>query len=120
MKKLFVTAALVFGILIAQVSQANAQDVYVGTYSSGYKVYLMTETIRIESRQYMDYSCRVKAIRGNDVIYVDYTFWEDRQRSVVEHYRDSSGNTGMFTLSDANGHPVPYNIDNYIGDHYYQ
>ena len=119
MKKILAMAVFALSILIFQMPQAAAQDIFVGTYSSGYNVYLMTETIRIQSRDYMDYTCRVKAIRGNDVIYVDYTFWEDRQRRIIEHYRDSSGNTGMFTISDANGHPVPYNIDNYVGDHYY-
>ncbi len=35
MKKILAMAALVFGILIAQFSQADAQDYYVGTYSYG-------------------------------------------------------------------------------------
>ena len=120
MKKFFAVAALVLGIFIAQISQAEAADVYVGTYSSGYKAYLMTETIRIERRDYMDYSCRVKAVNGGDVIYVDYSFWEDRQRRVIEHFKNSQGYSGMFTVADANGFYIEYNIDDYVSKNYYK
>ena len=120
MKKILAVAALVLGIFIAQISQAEAADVYVGTYSSGYKAYLMTETIRIERKDYMDYRCRVKAVNGSDVIYVDYSFWEDRQRRVIEHFKNSQGYSGMFTVADANGFYIEYNIDDYVSKNYYK
>lgn len=118
MQKFLAIAIFAVGIFAAQISTAQASDVYVGTYSSGYQVDLMTETVRLQSRDRMDYTCRVKAVRGGDVIYVDYTFWEDRQ-SPYEFYRDSSGNTGKFTFGSANGHPVPHAIDSYISEHFY-
>ena len=120
MKKVFAMAALVIGILILQTPQADAADLYVGEYNGGWKAYLMTETVRIQRRDYMDYSCRVKAIRGSDVVYIDYSFWEDRQRRVIEHFKNSQGHTGMFTVSDANGYYIEYKIDDYVAQNYYE
>ena len=120
MRKFFAMAALVIGILIAQVAQVSAQDLHVGEWTGGWKAYLMTETIRIERKDYMDYSCRVKAVRDNEVIYIDYSFWEDRQRRLIEHFKNSQGHTGMFTVSDPNGFYIEFNIDDYVSSHYYE
>ena len=120
MKKFLTMAVIVMSVFILQIPQVAAYDYFVGTYSSGYKAYLMTETIRLQSRDRMDYTCRVKALYGNDVIYVDYTFWEDRQRTIVEHFKNSQDYSGMFTITDPNGFYIEHKIDEYVGDHYYE
>ena len=113
-------AALALGLIVAQISAAEAYDHHVGEWNGGWKAYLMTETIRIERRDYMDYSCRVKAVRGSEVIYVDYSFWEDRQRRLIEHFKNSLGHSGMFAIADANGFYIEHNIDDYVSLHYYE
>lgn len=120
MKKFFAVAALVLGIFLVQVSQAEAYDHHVGEWNGGWKAYLMTETIRIKSREYMDYTCQVKAVRGSEVIYVNYNFWEDRSRRLIEHFTNDQGHSGMFTVSDANGFYIEFNIDDYVSRNYYE
>ena len=123
MKKFLLAAALIVGVVASQLvgmSQVEAADYHVGEWNDGWKAYLMTETIRIQRRDYMDYECRVKAVRGNDVIYVDYRFWEDRSRRLIEHFTNSQGHSGMFTVSDANGFYIEYNIDDYVSKNYYE
>lgn len=120
MKKFLTMTAFVLSAFILQMPQAAASDYYVGEYNGGWKAYLMTETISIERRDYMDYSCRVKAVRGNDIVYIDYSFWEDRQRRVIEHFKNSQGHTGAFTIADANGYYIEYKIDDYVASNYYE
>ena len=120
MKKFLAVALLAFAMIIGQAAQVEAYDYHVGEWNGGWKAYLMTETIRIERRDYMDYSCRVKAVRGSEVIYVDYSFWEDRQRRLIEHFKNSQGHTGMFAVADANGFYIEYNIDDYVSQNYYE
>ncbi len=117
MKKFFAVVALILGIFVAQV---EAADIHVGEWNGGWKAYLMTETIQIKSRDYMDYACRVKAVRGGDVIYVSYDFWEDRSRRLIEHFKNDQGHNGMFTVADANGFYIEYNIDDYVSKNYYE
>ena len=65
---MFLTAILIF----VGNNQAEAREVYVGNYSDGSAVYLLTETIRSNGRQgVQDYTCKVRA--GRD--YLFYHFW---------------------------------------------
>ncbi|MBO4401919.1 MAG: hypothetical protein J5809_08760 [Selenomonadaceae bacterium] len=71
MKKFFAMAALVFGIFVAQISQANAQDYYVGTYSDGTKGYFMSETWELVKGTRMSpkhMKCYVKVMEGNQIL----------------------------------------------------
>lgn len=73
MKKIFITMFLSFAIVFAVgQTQAEAREVYVGSYSDGTSVYLLTETVQRRSwaRAY-GYDCRVRAGRS----YLNYTFW---------------------------------------------
>ena len=123
MKKVLAMAALILGVVVSQfvaMPQAQAYDHHVGQWNDGWKAYLMTETISIERRDYMDYRCRVKAVRGSEVIYIDYRFWEDRSKRMIEHFTNSLGHSGMFTISDANGFYIEHNIDDYVSANYYE
>ena len=78
MKKIFATMLLAFALVIvgSQSNQAEAYEQYVGSYSDGTAVYILTETIernepgsRLRNTSY-SCTCTVKA--GND--YLDYWF----------------------------------------------
>ena len=67
-------------------NQAEAREVYVGSYSDGTAVYILTETIQKLGAPF-DCNCTVRA--GRD--YLDYRFfWEDD----VLYYRNSEGYHG--------------------------
>ena len=54
-------------------NRAEAQDIYMGTWRSGYDAYLMTETVNVISE--ISFNCTIKAVRGNSVMYIDYNFY---------------------------------------------
>ncbi len=54
-------------------NRAEAQDVYMGTWRSGYDAYLMTETVNVISE--ISFNCTIKAVRGSSVMYIDYNFY---------------------------------------------
>ncbi len=72
MKKIFITMFLAFAIVFVVGNSAEAREVYVGSYSDGTSVYLLTETVqkRLWAKA-RGYSCKVRA--GGS--YLDYTFW---------------------------------------------
>lgn len=99
----FLAAALMF--VGGQVTKAEAAEVYVGTYSDGTSVYLLTETVRYNGRQgVQDYSCRVRA--GYD--YLQYHFWYENSGW---KYSNNEGYSGY--VYDGSS-PVAANICNYI------
>ena len=99
MKK-FLSVLILSAILIFSVQEkVFAYDVYCGTFKDGYQAYLMTETIH---GQYEDFSCRVKAIKNNNVIYIDYYFYMENG---VQCFRNSQGFTGVF-VRGGNNKPV--------------
>ena len=60
----FVLVLLTALIIIGGNNQAEAREVYVGSYSDGTAVYLLTDSIRSNGRQgVQDYTCRVRAGR---------------------------------------------------------
>ena len=92
MKKILAMAALVFGILIAQFSQADAQDYYVGTYSDGTRGYFMSETY--EALHMGKYSadfmkCYVKVMDGNQILGYKPYFIKASAGWVYAHKQDA-------------------------------
>ena len=109
-KKFFVTMMLAVALVFIG-SQAEAREVYVGSYSDGTPVYVLTETIFTTSDEERGGSfgtsgggCRVRA--GRD--YLDYRFWTE---SDGVHYRNSEGYYGR--INDGSS-PVAKAIFNYI------
>ena len=85
MKKFFSVMLLAFAIIFVS-NQAEAREVYVGSYSDGTAVYVLTETIQRLGAPF-DCNCTVRA--GRD--YLDYSFfWEND----VLYYRNSEGYHG--------------------------
>ena len=95
-------------IFVGGNSQANAAEVYVGNYSDGTGVYLLTETIVIRSRNPYAFNCRVRA--GYD--YLDYYF---SPRNGSPHYRNNEGYSGYVFGGQS---PVAANIYRYVVNHY--
>ena len=78
----------------------NAYDSYLGEYHTGYKAYIMSETIRYNTIYAADATnahCTVKAIKGNDVIYIDYDYWKNYNNSW--QYSNSQGYRGYIDSS---------------------
>ena len=65
MKKIFAMAALVLGVLILQTPQADAKEIFVGTYSDGTTGYFVEESFENLGKVY---KCYVKVVDGNTVI----------------------------------------------------
>ena len=102
MKKLLSVVLIAVALIFVGNNQAEAQDVYCGTYSDGSKAYLMTETIQTnDSEMY----CTVKATKGNNVIYIYYKFGYGRGI----WYSNSQGFSGECTQY---GTPIAWNIQN--------
>ena len=80
---LFLTVALL--LVGSYDNRAEAQDVYMGTWRSGYDAYLMTETINAYDR---GFKCTVKAVRGSSVMYIDYHFYTS---NTGWHFSNSDG-----------------------------
>ncbi len=58
---------------VSQVTPNNGNEVYVGTYDSGLKAYVLADTLKMEN--YRHFSVTVKAVEdNNNIIYVDYRF----------------------------------------------
>ena len=108
----FVLVFLTALIIVGGNNPAEAKEVYIGSYSDGTAVYLMTETIK--ERNYSDsvhYWCKVRA--GHD--YLNYEFmWVKGLRGVgggYWYYSNSEGYSGE--VYDGNS-PIAAAILNYI------
>lgn len=104
---MFFVAVLVF---IGQNNLASAQDVYCGTYSDGREAYLMTETVKFISYGDANYeeglNCKVKSVKGNSVIYIEYNF-EISEGGTVG-FTNSQGSSGRFGgVLSRKGSPYP-------------
>ena len=93
MRKVMLTMLLVVAVIIvgAQNNRAEAYDIYVGTYDSGLKAYLMTEYINYNG--YRTFDCTIKAT-GYMTVYVDYSFWNYAGESHF-HFKNSQGYSGI-------------------------
>ena len=106
MRKVFFAMLLAVTLILigTQNNQAEASEVYVGSYSDGTAVYLLTDSIRSNGRQgIQDYTCRVRA--GRD--YLFYNFWYGNSWE----YSNSEGYSGY--VYDGSS-PVAAAILNYI------
>lgn len=109
-KKIFSVMILAAALIFIGNNQAEAREVYVGSYSDGTAVYILTETI--SKKHYTNgeflYTCRVRA--GRD--YLDYTFGgNDNQDDMATWYKNSEGYSGGVFTSNS---PVARAIFMYI------
>ncbi len=89
MKKILSVTLLAAILIFVAGSQAEAREVYVGNYSDGSSVYLLTETVKRQVWAHAGgFTCTVRA--GRD--YLDYTFWGDDRRGY--QYENSEGYKG--------------------------
>ena len=103
LKKFFSVMVLAAAlILVSGQSQVEAREVYMGNYSDGTAVYLITESL---AGGRGNFSCRVRA--GRD--YLHYNFFQKNGRP---YYRNSEGYEG-YVFGGAS--PVAANIYNYVG-----
>ena len=114
MRKFLATMFLAFTLVIvgSQRNQAEAYEQYVGNYSDGTAVYLLTETISKSGlgARAVAWQCTVRA--GN--AYINYTFiYAVMQRSYT--YENSEGYKG--NVYDGSS-PVAAAILNYIRNNY--
>lgn len=108
-KKFSVMVALAVAIIFSvSQSQAAAEEVYVGNYSDGSNVYLLTHTIVIKSVRPYSFNCRVRA--GYD--YLDYYFYPVNGSP---YYKNSEGYRGFANPEQS---PVAWNIYRYIANHW--
>ena len=107
-KKIFsviiLAAVLIF---VSGQSQAEAAEVYVGNYSDGSAVYLLTNTVVIKNYRPYTFNCRVRA--GYD--YLDYYFFP---RNGSPYYRNSEGYEGFVNQYS----PVADSIYSYVVNHF--
>ena len=110
MKKIFSVMFLAAILIFVGNNQAEAREVYVGSYSDGSSVYLLTDTVNRKpgGADYI-YTCRVRA--GRD--YLNYEFWLARydSRTVDWVYKNSEGYSGK--VYDGSS-PVAASILNYM------
>lgn len=95
-------------IFVGGNSQVDAAEVYVGNYSDGSAVYLLTHTIGIESYNPYRFHCQVRA--GYD--YLGYSFYP---YNGSPYYRNSEGYSGYVFGGQS---PVAANIYRYVVNHY--
>ncbi len=81
-KKIFSVMILAAALIFIGNNQAEAREVYVGSYSDGTRVYVLTETIKNNFRN-SSISCMCTVRAGND--YLKYVF-EGYQYSNSEGY----------------------------------
>ena len=71
--------AVVILVVGSHNNHAEARDVYMGTWRSGYDAYLMTETVKSDVvSNAQNHWCTIKAVKGNHVMYIDYRFYWTR------------------------------------------
>ena len=104
-KKIFSVMILAAAlILVGAQNQAEAGEVYMGNYSDGSSVYLLTHTVSIRSYSPYSFTCRVRA--GYD--YLNYNFYP---RNGSPYYRNSEGYEGYV---NGGASPVASNIYRYV------
>ena len=106
-KKFFAAMLLACVLIVAGGAKADAAEVYVGNYSDGSRVYLLTHTVVVRSRSPYSFNCRVRA--GRD--YLDYRFYHDGG----PYYRNSEGYRGYVYGGQS---PVAERIYEYVTAHY--
>ena len=88
----------------------NGNEVYVGTYESGLKAYVLADTLKMEN--YRHFSVTVKAVEdNNNIIYVDYRF--SGAAGQLPRWKNSQGYSGTV---DYNIPSVEKNIHAYFSE----
>lgn len=110
MKKIFSLLVMTVIIFLCGQEKVLAHDVYCGTYPNGREAYLMTETVKFISYGDASYeewlNCKVKAVRGNSVVYIDYHF--DISEGGTVGFTNSQGESGRFGgVLSRKGSPYP-------------
>ena len=105
-KKIFVATILASVLVTACV--AEAAEVYVGAYSDGTPVYLLTHKISIRSHSPYRFACIVRA--GGD--YLNYSFYP---YNGSPYYRNSDGYSG-YVFGGLS--PVAASIYRYVTNNY--
>ena len=104
-KKFSLMMVLAVALIFAgQSSQAEAGEVYMGSYSDGSSVYLLTHTVYIRSRSPYSFNCTVRA--GRD--YLDYSFYA---YNGSPYYRNNEGYSGYVYGGQS---PVAASIYRYV------
>lgn len=98
----FLATALV---IVGQVSRVEAAEVYVGSYSDGTAVYLLTQTVQGIPH---GYECTVRASRD----YLNYSFY------LVNGSWKYSNSEGYSGYAYDGSSPVAANILNYVRNHH--
>ena len=106
---LFLTVALL--VVGSYNNNVEAYDNYMGTWRSGYDAYLMTETMKTGRGEF---KCVVKAVKGKDVIYINYNFWIGKGWI----FSNSDGVTNSVDNAVRQGSSIESNIVKYYYDHY--
>lgn len=104
MKKFFAAMILAFALVVAGQTNVEAGEVYVGNYSDGSAVYLLTDTVSIQSYSPYRFTCRVRA--GYD--YLNYSFYP---YNGSPYYRNSEGYSGYV---NGGASPVASSIYRYV------
>lgn len=107
-KKIFVAMLMACALIVAGGVKAEAGEVYMGNYSDGSPVYLITQTVRIQSYSPYRFTCRVRA--GYD--YLNYSFYPNNGSP---YYRNSEGYSGYVFGGES---PVAANIYRYVTSNY--
>jgi len=107
-KKFFSVMILAAVLVFVGNSQVEAREVYVGSYSDGSSVYLLTETVVIKSYSPLRFNCRVRA--GYD--YLNYQFYP---YSGSPYYRNNEGYSGYVFGGSS---PVAASIYRFVRDNY--
>lgn len=118
MKKFLLAAALVVGVVASQLvvmSQAEAMEIYMGTWEGGWKAYLVDvgEFTGNADDSEMYQPCTLKAVSPRGTVkFIKYKFtlhYNGEQMSYIS-FVDSEGGSGSFT--DTN--PGVYKIENKV------
>ena len=92
LKKILSVKILFAIIFFCGQNKTFAADYYVGTYDSGLRAYVMTETLHFYGN-YRWYTVKVKATDGRQIVYVDYSF--DGAAGRRETFKNSQGYSGV-------------------------
>ena len=107
-KKIFMAMVLAVALIVAGGVKAEAGEAYVGSYSDGTAVYLLTHTVSIRSHSPYSFTCSVRA--GRD--YLNYSFYPSNGSP---YYRNSEGYSGFVFAGSS---PVAANIYRYVINNY--
>ena len=115
MKKIFALAALVLGIFLAQVSQAEAAEAYMGTWEDGWKAYLtdIGEFTSNASETEFYLPCTLKAVSPRGTVkFINYKFTIHHigEDFTYISFVDSEGGSGSFTETNPGVYKVEHNV----------